>query len=112
MNKKFCVVCGRRIPELSQRKVTCSENCRSRYKGGYTPYKDYTEPPLDDLTSIQKEAQAAGMSYGKYVAMKNNRCSGGSVKEYEVYKMYLRSLNLSWQEYQKRIDEWCRRHNF
>lgn len=35
-----------------------------------------------------------------------------TVYDYEVYKAYLRTLNLSWQEYQKRIDEWCRRHNF
>jgi hypothetical protein len=34
------------------------------------------------------------------------------IKEYEVYKMYLRSLNLSWQEYQKRINEWCKKHKF
>lgn len=67
---KFCIVCGRRIPELSLRTRTCSEFCRSRYKCGYAPYKDCTELPYDDLTSIQEEAERNGMSYGKYVAMK------------------------------------------
>lgn len=67
-NGKFCIVCGRRIPELSLRKKTCSEFCRSRSKCGYAPYKDCTELPYDDLTSIQEEAQSAGMTYGKYMA--------------------------------------------
>lgn len=67
---KFCVVCGRRIPELSLRKRTCSEFCRSRYKSGYAPYKGYKELPYDDLTSLQEEAQRAGMTYGKYMATK------------------------------------------
>ena len=69
-NGKFCIVCGRRIPELSLRTRTCSEFCRSRSKCGYAPYKDCTELSHDDLTSIQEEAQNAGMTYGKYVAMK------------------------------------------
>ncbi|MBE7033691.1 MAG: hypothetical protein E7406_05640 [Ruminococcaceae bacterium] len=67
---KFCIVCGRRIPELSLRRRTCSEFCRARYKCGYAPYKNCKELPYDDLTSIQEEAQKAGMSYGKYMAMK------------------------------------------
>lgn len=68
---KFCIVCGRRIPQLSLRKSTCSEYCRRRYKSGYAPYKNCKELPYDyDLTSIQQEAQKRGMSYGKYVAMK------------------------------------------
>lgn len=69
---KFCVVCGRRIPELSLRRRTCSEFCRSRYKCGYAPYKNYTALPYDDLTSLQEEAHERGMSYGKYMAMKYN----------------------------------------
>ena len=69
-NGKFCIVCGRRIPEMSLRKRTCSDYCRSRYKCGYAPYKDCETFPYDDLTAIQQEAQKLGMSYGKYVAMK------------------------------------------
>lgn len=65
---KFCVVCGRRIPELSFRRRVCSDFCRARKKAGYAPYINYTEPPFDDLTEFQKEAQKKGMSYGKYVA--------------------------------------------
>ncbi len=67
---KFCIVCGRRIPELSLRRKTCSEFCRSRYKCGYAPYIRYKSLPYDDLTAIQEDAQKMGMSYGKYMAMK------------------------------------------
>ena len=75
---KFCVVCGRIIPELSLRRVVCSERCRNRKKSGYAPYINYDRPPrinygdlpLDELTVIQKEAHSNGMSYGQYVATK------------------------------------------
>lgn len=66
---KFCVVCGRRIPELSRRKITCGPFCRKRKKCGYAPYIDYKMPPYEDLTGIQQKAQEAGLSYGKYMAM-------------------------------------------
>lgn len=32
--------------------------------------------------------------------------------DYEAYKQYLKSLNLSSAEYEKRLKEWCRRHKF
>ena len=67
---KFCIVCGRRIPELSLRRRTCSEFCRSRYKCGYAPYKHCTRLPYDDLTGLQEEAHKQGMRYGKYMALK------------------------------------------
>ncbi len=67
---KFCIVCGRRIPELSLRRRTCSDFCRSRYNCGYAPYKRYSALPYEDLTSIQEDAHKMGMSYGKYMAMK------------------------------------------
>ena len=69
-NGKFCIVCGRRIPELSLKRRVCSEFCRRRYKGGYAPYKDYKELPFADLTAVQEDAQQAGMTYGQYVATK------------------------------------------
>ena len=31
-------------------------------------------------------------------------------QQYEEYKRYLRSLNLTSAEYENRIIEWCRRH--
>ena len=31
-------------------------------------------------------------------------------QQYEEYKKYLRSLNLTSVEYEKRLREWCRRH--
>ena len=69
---KFCVVCGRRIPELSMRRKTCSNFCLRRKKAGYAPYLGSTKLPFDDLTSIQEDAQKAGMTYGKYVALMKN----------------------------------------
>lgn len=33
-------------------------------------------------------------------------------QQYEEYKQYLRSLNLTSAEYERRIREWCRRHKF
>jgi hypothetical protein len=33
-------------------------------------------------------------------------------KEYEKYKAYLKSLNLSSKEYDRLIREWCRKNNY
>lgn len=33
-------------------------------------------------------------------------------RQYEDYKNYLKSLNLNWQEYEKRIREWCKKNNY
>ena len=65
---KFCVVCGRRIPELSLRRMTCSPFCGRRKKAGYAPYIDCPKVPYDDLTTLQKRAAASSMSYGQYMA--------------------------------------------
>lgn len=73
---KFCVVCGRRIPELSMRKKTCSDFCRARRKCGYTPYINCKEPPFKDLTDLQKEAQKMGLSYGKYIVLRDKEKGG------------------------------------
>ena len=35
-----------------------------------------------------------------------------TVHDYEAYKQYLRSLNLSSAEYEKRLREWCRRNGY
>lgn len=67
---KFCYVCGRRIPELSMRRTTCSPLCSMRKKNGYAPYKKHEKPPYDDITAVQQKAQAMGLSYGQYVAMR------------------------------------------
>lgn len=73
---KFCVVCGRTIPALSRRKKTCCEKCRRRLKNGHAPYLNFEFPPFSDLTEIQKAAQKRGMSYGKYVAMQQQKGTG------------------------------------
>lgn len=77
---KFCVVCGRRIPELSRRMVTCSKSCYKRKKSGYAPYINYTSPPYEDITQLQQKAQAAGMSYGKYMASLQTQPQAGKNK--------------------------------
>lgn len=35
-----------------------------------------------------------------------------TVYEYEAYKQYLRSLNLSSAEYEKRLKEWCKKMGY
>ncbi len=68
---KFCVVCGRKIPELSLRRRVCSDFCRRRKKSGYAPYINFDMPPHEDLTELQQKAQAKGLSYGQYMALMN-----------------------------------------
>lgn len=33
-------------------------------------------------------------------------------ERYEEFKRYLRSLNLPWQEYERRLFEWCKKNQF
>lgn len=33
-------------------------------------------------------------------------------QQYEAYKQYLKSLNLSYKEYEERIKEWCKKNKF
>ena len=33
-------------------------------------------------------------------------------QQYEEYKRYLQSLNLSWEEYEKRLQAWCKENKF
>lgn len=77
---KFCVVCGRRIPEISMRRKTCSDFCRRRKRCGYAPYINYKKPPYEDLTRLQQEAQEKGMSYGKYMSYLYSKESVGDRK--------------------------------
>lgn len=35
-----------------------------------------------------------------------------TTQEYEAYKQYLRSLNLSSAEYDKKLREWCKRNGY
>ena len=35
-----------------------------------------------------------------------------SIYDYELYKRYLQSLNLSWEEYEKRLQAWCKENKF
>ena len=72
---KFCIVCGKRIPECSNRHKICSERCAKRRKnltrkGMAAPYEYAKEPPIAyySLGEIQKRARAAGLSYGQYMS--------------------------------------------
>lgn len=33
-------------------------------------------------------------------------------QQYEIYKQYLCSLNLTPAEYEKKLREWCKKHKF
>lgn len=33
-------------------------------------------------------------------------------RQYESYKNYLRSLNLSWEEYEAKLSNWCKKHKY
>lgn len=75
MAVKFCIVCGRRIPDGSNRRKICSERCRLRRRflarrGKAAPYEYATEPPVSaySLGEIQRRARAAGLSYGQYMS--------------------------------------------
>ena len=35
-----------------------------------------------------------------------------TIQQYEAYKQYLKNLNLSSKEYEKRIKEWCDKHGY
>lgn len=35
-----------------------------------------------------------------------------TVFDYEAFKQYLQSLNLSSEEYERRIREWCKKNKF
>lgn len=72
---KFCIVCGRKIPECSNRHKICSERCAKKRKnltrnGLPAPYEYATEPPITyySLGEIQRRARAEGLSYGQYMS--------------------------------------------
>lgn len=35
-----------------------------------------------------------------------------TIRDYEAYKLYLRTLNLSSEEYEKLLVEWCKKNKF
>lgn len=72
---KFCIVCGKRIPENSPRHKICSNECRLKRrqfnkKGLPAPYENCTEPPAQakPLSEINAEARRSGLSYGQFMA--------------------------------------------
>ena len=48
----------------------------------------------------------------KYIKIKEEIIMSVKDRQYEDYKNYLKGLNLSWQEYEKRIREWCKKNNY
>lgn len=87
---KFCIVCGRRIPESSNRRKICSNRCANRRRvlnrnGEAAPYEFNKEPPIAaySLGEIQRRARLAGMSYGQFMSKVN----GGGLS-FERYKAF------------------------
>lgn len=87
---KFCIVCGKRIPENSPRHKLCSERCKlkRRYllrRGMAAPYEYAKDPPIEaySLGEIQKRAMDAGLSYGQYMS----KLHSGGIK-FEGAKVY------------------------
>ncbi len=80
---KFCIVCGKKIPESSNRHKICSDRCQLKRKylsrrGMAAPYEYASEPPMSaySLGEIQKRARAAGLSYGQFMS----RVHSGGIK--------------------------------
>ncbi len=71
---KFCIVCGKRIPECSSRHKICSNRCARKRKnlarhGMAAPYEYAAEPPIASYTlgELNKRAADMGLSYGQYM---------------------------------------------
>ncbi len=80
---KFCIVCGKRIPENSSRHKICSNRCSLKRKllsrkGQPAPYEYAKEPPIEaySLGELQRRARAEGLSYGQYMS----RIHSGGIK--------------------------------
>ncbi len=86
---KWCIVCGKRIPECSPRLKVCSKHCALRRKnlsrhGLSAPYEYVTEPPIQSFTlaEINAEARAPRLTYGQYVA----QLAAGKIKREISYE--------------------------
>ncbi len=91
---KFCIVCGRRIPENSPRHKICSDRCalkrrRLARRGMAAPYEYSKEPPIAafSLGEIQRRAKMEGLSYGQFMS----RVHSGGIK-FEGIKAVNREL--------------------
>lgn len=80
---KFCIVCGKRIPECSNRHKLCSRRCARKRKnlarqGMAAPYEYADEPPLASysLGELERRAMEAGLSYGQYMSKLYNGGKG------------------------------------
>lgn len=72
---KFCIVCGKRISENSNKRKICGHSCavKRRYlaRHGIRPsYENCSEPPIQaySLYEINSKARESGLTYGQYVA--------------------------------------------
>lgn len=87
---KTCPVCGKEYRSLNARQIYCSKECYSKdirekakeEREKYNPPKKVSEMDRlkaltkaqilkEDRARVAREAREAGMSYGKYVALKN-----------------------------------------
>lgn len=88
---KFCIVCGKRIPECSNRQKICSNHCaRVRknlaHRGMAAPYEYADEPPIESysLGELQRRAMEAGLSYGQYMS----KLHSGGLRFENIKKTY------------------------
>lgn len=77
---KFCIVCGKRIPETSNRHKICSDRCARKRKnlhrrGMPAPYENAIESPAQahTLAELNAEARKLGLTYGQYMQKRNSR---------------------------------------
>lgn len=75
--KRICKICGCEFAPETPNTWLCSAECReqNRYNHGHRRTREYAEEQYDasrrrndSIRAIALKAEAAGMSYGKYIA--------------------------------------------
>lgn len=81
---KNCDCCGKEFEARNCRQHYCSESCQKRHynetnrasviKEMQKKEKEKRISTQNDIVKIAAEARKCGMSYGKYLALLNDRC--------------------------------------
>ncbi len=66
--KHICELCGKEFIKGSSRQIYCTKTCTEIAQKKRRKERRGIRQGKDNITSIQKQAQAMGMSYGQYVA--------------------------------------------
>lgn len=67
--RKQCIICGKEFETISAAALTCGKQCRNERNKTIHEKKRNPTQNNNDISSVLQKARAAGMSYGKYVAM-------------------------------------------